>query len=113
MAPAANTLAPSAELTTLMIGWESKFTLAWTAEGGDAGSRLIEGRIQSLHGRSAREARLLAQALDRSGAVVDQRIVWIVGGVPALGHASFRIGPMPLADHYRVTVWDYTIQKRG
>jgi hypothetical protein len=112
MAPVAGDLAPSAALTTLMGGWESKFTLEWTVEGREAGSRLIGGHIESLYGESASEVRLLAQAFDRSGVVVDQRIVWVQGGVPAFARVFFRIAPVPPADHYRVTVWDYTIQKR-
>src|SRR5437660_394309 len=52
--------------------------------------------------------RLLAQALDPSGAVVGQRIAWVPGGVSGFGRAYFEIPHLPATDHYRVSVWDFS-----
>jgi hypothetical protein len=46
--------------------WESRFTLDWTVEAGRDGSRLIEGYIQSMYGRSVEPIRLLVQACARA-----------------------------------------------
>jgi hypothetical protein len=52
--------------------------------------------------------RLLAQALDASGAVVGQEIAWLPGGLNSSQRAYFEIGRLPSAAQYRVSVWDYS-----
>jgi hypothetical protein len=101
-------LAPSATTTTMMAGWEQKFKLDWTVEE-RGGARQILGSITSQYGTPAESMTLLAQALDRSGAVVGQRLSPVPGGVPGLGRVSFVIPGVPAGDHYRVTVWDYSL----
>jgi hypothetical protein len=101
---------PAASVTTLMPGWEQKFTVDWTAEpGATAGSQRIRGYVVSRSGRSAEPFRVLGQALDTAGAVVGQRIVWVPGGVPAFGHSYFEVPHLPAANRYLVTVWDYAL----
>jgi len=107
---ASSYLAPSGSTTTLMPGWESHFTIDWTVEP----DRRIRGFVTSRQGEYAEPVRLLAQALDSSGAVVGQRIEWIPGGVNGFQRAYFEIPPLPSATHYRVSMWDYTfIQSSG
>jgi hypothetical protein len=108
-------LTPSGSVTTLMVGWERHFTLGWTVDTEQGGStRRIRGYVYSHHGESAVIVRLLAQALDPSGAVVGQRIEWLSGGVGGFGRAYFEVPHLPLAASYRVTVWDYTfVQSQG
>jgi hypothetical protein len=102
-------LTPSRSNTTLMAGWEKKFTLEWDVEPDPGGAQRIRGYISSQYGQTASPVRVLAQALDPSGAVIDQRIAWVPSRVVGLGRSYIEIPNLPRADHYRVTVWDYTI----
>ena len=94
--------------TTLMAGWEQHFTLEWAADPGQNGVRRVTGYVYNRHGEYALDVRLLAQALDPSGAVVGQRIAWVLGGVGGSGRAYFEVPNLPSANSYRVSVWDYT-----
>ena len=104
-------LVPSSSTTTLMAGWESRFAVDWTTEPGRGGARRIVGHVTGLQGEIAEPVRVLAQALDASGAVVAQRIGWVLGGVNGFQRAYFEIPDLPSAAQYRVTVWDYTFHQ--
>ena len=104
-------LTPSGSVTTLMAGWERHFTLDWTVEPEQGGTRRLRGYVYSQHGEFAERVRLLAQALDPSGEVVGQRIQWVPGGVGGFGRAYFEIPHLPPADKHRVTVWDYAFSQ--
>jgi len=55
----------------------------------------------------------VAQALDASGNVVDQKINYALATVPGFGRSYFNIGRLAAADHYQVTVWNaYFLQGR-
>jgi hypothetical protein len=94
--------------TTLMAGWEQHFTLEWAADQAQNGTRRVNGYVYNRHGEYALDLRLLAQALDPSGAVIGQRIAWVPGGVSGSGRAYFEVPNLPPANSYRVSVWDYT-----
>jgi len=98
----------AASASTLMAGWETHFKLDWAVEPEGANARVVRGYIASLHGQHAEPVRMLARALDGSGVVVGSRIAWIPGGVSGLGRAYFEVPHLPAADHYAVSVWDYT-----
>ena len=91
-----------------MWGWERHFSLEWTVESEKGGGRRVTGYVTNHHGEFALSVRLLAQALDQSGAVVGQRIEWIPSGVTGFSRAYFEVPRLPAADTYRVTVWAYT-----
>jgi hypothetical protein len=99
----------TASLTTLIPGWERYFAVEWTATPEPGGSRRLDGYIFNRYGEYAADVRLLVQALDASGAVVDQRVVWGPTGVGGFGRAYFDVRHLPAADHYRVSVWDYRL----
>jgi len=101
-------LTPSGSTTTLMQGWEHWFKLEWSVESEPGGGKHIRGYITNEYGGSAQPVRLLAQALDASGAVVGQQIAWVPAGVRGFGRAYFEVAHLPAADHYRVSVWDYS-----
>ncbi len=100
---------PSGSTTTLMAGWEGKFTLEWQAEPEPSGTQRLRGYVVSRYGQKAEPVRVLGRALDGSGNVVGQRIAWVVGGSGGFGRAYFQIPNLPAADRYVVTIWDYTI----
>lgn len=104
-------LTPLGSATTLMAGWERHFALDWTVEPERGDARRLRGYVSNQHGEYAESVRLLGQALDSSGAVVGQRIAFIPSGVAGSGRASFEIPHLPPADHYRVSVWDYTFHQ--
>jgi len=101
-------LAPSGSTTTLMLGWEHWFKVDWSVSPEPGGERRIRGYITNTSGHAAEPLRLLAQALDASGAVVGQRIAWVPEGVGGYERAYFEVSHLPSADHYRVSVWDYS-----
>ena len=93
-----------------MAGWEKHFALEWTTEP-RAGGVQLRGTVTSRHGARAEPMRLLAQALDTSGAVVGQQIARLPGGVGGFQRAYFEFSDLPAADRYRVSVWDYTFEQ--
>ena len=104
-------LMPSASTTTLMAGWERHFAIDWTTEPERSGARRVVGHLTGRQGECAEPVRVLAQALDSSGAVVAQRIGWVVGGVNGFERVHFEVPDLPSASQYRVTVWDYTFHQ--
>ena len=95
--------------TTLMAGWEQHFMVEWAAAAEQSpNARKVIGYVYNRHGEYASDLRLLAQALDSSGAVIGQRIAWVPGGLGGSGRAYFEVPNLPVASSYRVSVWDYT-----
>src|SRR5437773_12252669 len=88
---------PSGPMTTLIPGWERHFMIEWTVEPEHGGSRRLDGYIFHRHGEYAADVRLLVQALDAPGVVVDQRTVWGPTGVGGVGRADFYIRHLPSA----------------
>jgi hypothetical protein len=89
-------------------GWEYWLSLEWTAQAQaqPAGQEIV-GYIYNRRGTPIVDVQLLAQGLDGSGAVVGQKIAWVLGGVPGLQRSYFRISGLPPAERYRVTVWAF------
>lgn len=107
-------IAPTASFTTLMPGWESKFSVDWKVTTAPDGTRLLFGRVTSRYGQYAEPFVLLGQALDSSENVVSQRVERVPGGVPGFTSTYYEISRMAAADHYRVTVWSYSlVEQRG
>jgi len=94
--------------TTLMSGWEQHFTVEWAADQGRNGARRVTGYVYNWHGEYAEGLRVLAQALDPTGAVIGQRIAFVPSGVGGSGRVYFEVPNLPAASSYRVSVWDYT-----
>ena len=107
-------VAPTTAFTTLMPGWETKFSLTWDVQDVGGGSRRVYGRVTSLYGQYAEPFTLLGQALDSADKLVDQRVQRVPGGVPGFTTTYFEFVRMAAADHYKVTVWSYSfIEERG
>jgi hypothetical protein len=99
-------LAPSASVTSTVLGWEQWFRVDWAAEA-TAGGNEIQGYVYNGYGQTAMNVRVLAQGLDPAGAIVDQKLAWVPGGVPALNRAPFRVAGLQPAQRYRVSVWAF------
>jgi hypothetical protein len=99
---------PIMPATTLMSGWEQHFTIDWTADERQNGTRRVTGHIYNYKGGYAEDVRLLALALDPSGVVIGQGIALVLGGVGSSG-AYFEVPNLPAASSYQVSVWNYTM----
>ena len=99
---------PGTTYTTLMAGWEHHFRIDWTAADQSPGARTVSGYVYNQNGEFATSLRVLAQALDRTGAVVGYRVAYVPGGVGGFGRSYFEVPNLPVAENYRVSVWDYT-----
>lgn len=99
---------PGTGYNTLMAGWEHHFSIDWTATDQSPSARKISGYVYNQNGEFAISLRVLAQAVDATGTVVGQRIAYVPGGVGGFGRAYFIVPDLPVADNYRVSVWDYT-----
>jgi hypothetical protein len=101
---------PSAEFTTLSPAWPRWFTLDWTPRPEPGGTSTVSGYVQNALGEEAIEVQLLTQALDKSGAVVGQRITW-AGNVPGFARTYFEVRHLPAAETYRVSVWAFSLHQ--
>ena len=101
-------ITPSATVTTLSPDAERLFRISWepTPEHDGAHVRL-RGSLENLYGETAARVQLLAQALDTSGNVVDQKIEWVPGTVSPFGRVYYEIPNLRPANQYRVTVWAF------
>jgi hypothetical protein len=111
-AGAAGSLQPSATVTTTSPASENIFRVDWSVATTGPNARRIEGYVHNTYGVSAARVQMLGQALDASGNLVGQRLVWVPGSVPQFGRSYFTIDPLPPADHYRVTVWAFDLEER-
>jgi hypothetical protein len=96
-------------VTTLMSGWERHFTLEWTVDAPAGDRRRLSGYLTKQTDGHAEPMRLLVQALDAAGAVVERRVWTIPGGVGGGQRAYFEVPDLPPAHEYRVFVWDYSL----
>jgi hypothetical protein len=99
---------PRTGYNTLMFGWEHHFSIDWTAADQSPSTRKVSGYVYNQNGEFATSLRVLAQAVDAKGTVLGQRIAYVPGGVGGFGRAYFIVPDLPVADNYRVSVWDYT-----
>ena len=105
-------ITPSATVTTLAPDAERWFRLSWEPVPENDGVHVrLRGYLENTYGEAVGRVQLLAQALDSSGNVVDQKIAWVPGAVPAFDRVYYEIPNMRTANRYRVTVWAYERRK--
>jgi hypothetical protein len=98
-------------LTSLSPSWPQFFKLDWVALV-NHGTTTIEGHIRNDGNFSAGRVRLLVDALDASGNVVGQRLVWLLPPDLTPGTQQYFAVPMPeAAASYRVSVYSFDSQK--
>jgi hypothetical protein len=107
-------LAPSETVTTTTPGaTENWFRLDWEVSPDSDLTKRVDGYVYNNYGRAAAFMRLLVQSFDSADNLIDQRLEWVGSPVPPLSRSYFSIRRLPTADHYRVSVWSYTIQRRS
>jgi hypothetical protein len=97
---------PSATVTTLQPTWPQHLKLEWSVTDRPGGRR-IDGVVYNDFGLPAADVQILAQALDASGAVIGQRIVYLPDWIPPRNRSFFRVDGLPPASSYRVSVWNF------
>jgi hypothetical protein len=102
----------SGYLTTLSPSWQRYFTIDW-APATHHGKTGIEGHIRNDGNFVATRIRLLVDALDANGNVVDQRLVWLLSPELTPGtRGYFETSIAGPAVSYRVSVYSFD-WKRG
>jgi hypothetical protein len=105
-------MSPSASVTTTMPGFtENWFKLEWEVSPDAGQTNRVDGYVYNNYGRPAAFMRLLVQSFDGADNLIDQRLLWVGSPVPPLSNSYFSARRLPAADHYRVSVWSYTIQE--
>ncbi len=102
---------PSATVTTALPGFTDQWFKVDFAVQPQGSERRVTGYVYNNYGRSVDDVRMLAQALDASNQVVEQRLVWLAGGIPANSRSYFEVGHLPSADHYRASLWSYSVSE--
>ena len=98
--------------TTLSPSWPRYFTIDW-APATRHGKTGVEGYIRNDGNFVATRVRLLVDALDSSGNVVDQRLVWLLSPDLSPGTRGYFEASIPgPAVSYRVSVYSFD-WKRG
>jgi hypothetical protein len=109
---ATDAITPSATVTTLMPDAERWFRLSWEPVPESDGVHIrLRGYVENTYGEAVGRVQLLVQALDASGNIVDQKIAWVPGAVPAFDRVYYEIPNVLTANRYRVTVWAYDRRK--
>jgi hypothetical protein len=99
---------PSAATTTAMPGAEEHwFKLDWSVVPHGPTARRIDGYVYNSYGRPADTMRILAQGYNQAGALIAQKLTWVMQVVPPSSRASFIVDDLPPADHYKVSVWSF------
>jgi hypothetical protein len=102
---------PSSTVSTLSPAWQNWFRFDYAVDQDPGGKRRVSGYLYNTYGEPMVDIQVLAQALDKSGAVVGQQINW-VPPISPMSRTYFEVRNLPPADEYRMSVWSFTIQQR-
>jgi hypothetical protein len=105
--PAAASAQP---LTPLIVNWQEFFQVEWEVSQ-RAGHPLLTGYVRSVWKYGARWMQILVDRVDASGALIDQRLVWLPSSVPSRSQVYFEVRVEPAAS-YRVAVFAYELPDR-
>lgn len=104
-------VAVAQSLQPLVVDWQQYFRI--DAEPSTRGGRtVVSGTVWNTGTWGAKKIQLLVDALDASGRVVDQRVVWLGIDLAAGTHAAFDV-PMPASASYRVSVFAFDSGRGG
>jgi len=102
---------PGQELRPFAVGWEQYFTIDWQPTERN-GRPTLEGMVVSRFGASATRVQLLVDALDESGRVIDQRVIWLGRSIGPFDRSEFST-PVTKAPKYRVSMFAYDWRDKG
>jgi hypothetical protein len=97
-------------LSPRVNNWEDYFRIDWQASE-DGRRPSLSGYVWSVNKYGARWMQLLVDRVDSSGALLDQRLVWLPSEVPRGSRVYFEV-PVAPAAKYRVSVFAYEFTPR-
>jgi len=98
-------------LQPLNVGWERDLSVTWES-GQQRGSQVVSGYVHNTSPYDLANARVLVEALDAGGRVVEQRVGYLPGELRGGGRLYFQV-PIAQAPTYRVRVFSYDRMEAG
>ncbi|PWU22483.1 MAG: hypothetical protein C5B48_10005 [Candidatus Rokuibacteriota bacterium] len=85
-------------------GIDPRLRLEWESGQDRSGHPIIAGYVYNDYGRAAINVRLLAEALDASGQVIDRAVGFVPGHVPGSNRSAFSVPLRKTGVSYRISV---------
>lgn len=98
-------------LQPLNLGWERHFSVTWESSQ-HGGSQVVSGYVNNTSPYDLANLRVLVEALDAGGQVVEQRVGYLPGELRGGGRLYFEV-PIASAATYRVRVFSYDRLEAG
>ena len=98
-------------LQPLNVGWERDLSVTWES-GQQHGRQVVSGYVNNTSPYDLANARVLVEALDTGGQVVEQRVGYLPGELRGGGRVYFEV-PIGQAPTYRVRVFSYDRMEAG
>jgi hypothetical protein len=98
-------------LQPLNVGWEQQLAVTWET-GPQGGSQVVSGYVNNISPYDLANLRVLVEALDAGGHVVEQRVGYLPGELRGGGRLYFEV-PIASAATYRVRVFSYDRLEAG
>jgi len=92
-------------LQPLNLGWERHLSVTWES-GPQRGGQVVSGYVNNTSPYDLANIRVLVEALDAGGQVVEQRVGVLPGELRGGGRVYFEV-PIAPAPTYRVRVFSY------
>jgi hypothetical protein len=98
-------------LQPLNLGWERDLSVTWESSQ-PHGSPVVSGYVTNTSPYDLANTRVLVEALDAGGQVIEQRLGYLPGELRGGGRLYFEV-PMAQAPAYRVRVFSYDRMEAG
>ena len=98
-------------LQPLNVGWERDLAVSWES-GQHRGSQVVSGYVNNTSPYDLANTRVLVEALDAGGQVIEQRVGYLPGELRGGGRLYFEV-PIAQAPTYRVRVFSYDRMEAG
>jgi hypothetical protein len=98
-------------LQPLNVGWERDLSVTWES-GQQHGSPVVSGYVNNTSPYDLANTRVLVEALDAGGQVIEQRVGYLPGELRGGGRLYFEV-PIAQAPTYRVRVFSYDRMEAG
>ena len=102
---------PQKGLQPLNVGWERDLSVTWES-GQPHGTQAVSGYVTNISPYDLANTRVLVEALDAGGQVIEQRVGYLPGELRGGGRLYFEV-PIAQAPTYRVRVFSYDRMEAG
>jgi len=100
-------------VTITPSGIDPRLRLEWEAHEDRRGRPVIAGYVYNDSGQPAINLRLVAEALDASGQVVDRAVGFVTAGVPAFNRSYFSVALHRAGAGYRIALTGFDWKDNG